>query len=165
MVALNRAARAWQMFDSTQPSPLRWNPETEATILFATDLSKTSRAGFSWATALARLCQARILILFVDAPPDSDERLLFHNPDRSRARASTKLRRSLPADRTIPTTYRVALGDPARQIIAVAEEENASLVVLGTHQRRGLQRLLLGSVAETVLRQAPCPVFVFRQEA
>jgi len=53
-------------------------------------------------------------------------------------------------------------GDPARVIVAMASELNASVVVVGTHGRKGIQRMLMGSVAEAVVRNAGCPVLVVR---
>lgn len=49
-------------------------------------------------------------------------------------------------------------GDPCEQILAVAQDRHASMIVMGTHGRRGLSRLLLGSVAESVVRASPIPV-------
>src|SRR4051812_35456608 len=57
--------------------------------------------------------------------------------------------------------YAVA-GTPSERIVALATAVDADLIVLGTHSRHGIGRLLLGSVAEEVLRQAPCGVFVIR---
>jgi len=60
---------------------------------------------------------------------------------------------------------RVAHPSAAEGILAYAEEEEIDLVVIGTHGRRGVQRLVLGSVAEEVVRRAPCPVVAVRQGA
>lgn len=57
----------------------------------------------------------------------------------------------------------LATGDPVIEIVRVATHIEADLVVLGTHGRQGLKRLILGSVAEGVLRQAPCDVWVARE--
>ena len=54
-------------------------------------------------------------------------------------------------------------GKPAAEIVRFAEQRDAALVVVGTHGRQGMARLLVGSVAEEVVRSAPCPVFVARQ--
>jgi len=54
------------------------------------------------------------------------------------------------------------IGSPAEEILRLAGEAHADLIVLGTHGRRGLSHFLLGSVAERVLRQAPCPVLTVR---
>ena len=56
-------------------------------------------------------------------------------------------------------------GDARDAIIAVATNLKADLIVMGTHGRRGFSRLLLGSVAEEVVRRAPCPVLVVREQA
>ena len=53
-------------------------------------------------------------------------------------------------------------GAPSHEIIRYAEREQADLIVLGTHGRSGLKRLLLGSVAEHVVRKAPCAVLTVR---
>jgi nucleotide-binding universal stress UspA family protein len=59
----------------------------------------------------------------------------------------------------------VDVGDPAERILALAEEVHADLIVVGTTGRRGLEHLVLGSVAETVLRNAHCPVLVVRPKS
>ena len=56
----------------------------------------------------------------------------------------------------------VIMGDPVSTIIRVAEEEHVDLIVMGTHGRTGLAHALLGSVAEKVVRKAPCPVLTVR---
>ena len=55
-------------------------------------------------------------------------------------------------------------GDPADEIVALAEQEKADLIVMGTHGRTGLGRLLMGSVAEAVVRRTSCPVFTFKEK-
>ena len=57
---------------------------------------------------------------------------------------------------------KVTVGKPPEEILRVAREEVAELIVMGTHGRTGLRHLLLGSVAEEVTRRAPCPVFTVR---
>jgi nucleotide-binding universal stress UspA family protein len=52
--------------------------------------------------------------------------------------------------------------DPAAEIVGVAEQSKADLIVMGTHGRTGLGRFLMGSVAEQVVRRAPCPVVTVR---
>jgi nucleotide-binding universal stress UspA family protein len=53
-------------------------------------------------------------------------------------------------------------GDPAQVIVQFARERGCSLIVMGTHGRTGLERLLMGSVAEQVVRKAPCPVLTVK---
>ncbi len=59
----------------------------------------------------------------------------------------------------------VSVGKPAEEILRVAQEEAVDLIVMGTHGRTGLRHVLVGSVAETVMRIAPCPVFTVRAGA
>ena len=60
---------------------------------------------------------------------------------------------------------RVLCGDPAAEIVAYAVREHADAIVMGTHGWTGIKHVVMGSVAETVLRSAPCPVVVVRADA
>ncbi len=62
----------------------------------------------------------------------------------------------------VPSEVKVAVGKPAEEILRVAREEAMDLIIMGTHGRTGVRHLILGSVAEEVTRQAPCPVFTVR---
>jgi nucleotide-binding universal stress UspA family protein len=64
-----------------------------------------------------------------------------------------------------PVDSTVVPGSPADEIVRFARERAIDVVVLGTHGRQGLARLLLGSVAERVAREAPCPVILIRRRA
>ena len=68
-----------------------------------------------------------------------------------------------PSDASIEFTHKLTMGDPATEIVRIAEEEKAGMIVLGTHGRTGMSRLLMGSVAEGVVRRSPCPVIVYRE--
>ena len=59
-------------------------------------------------------------------------------------------------------TVKVTVGKPAEEILQVARDEAVDLIVMGTHGRTGLRHVLLGSIAETVVRTAPCPVFTVK---
>jgi len=65
--------------------------------------------------------------------------------------------------RGVKTSWRVQVGVPFEEIVKAAQEERAEMIVIGTHGRSGLNRALLGSVAERVIRLAPCPVLTIRQ--
>jgi nucleotide-binding universal stress UspA family protein len=65
-------------------------------------------------------------------------------------------------DPNVPVDYRLEEGEPVSEILAVANQTSADLIVMGTHGRTGLGWLLMGSVAEQVVRQAPCPVLTVR---
>jgi nucleotide-binding universal stress UspA family protein len=59
----------------------------------------------------------------------------------------------------------IEVGTPSEEIVKAAKEWSADLLVIGSHGRGGMQRALLGSVAETVMRHAPCPLVVVRSKA
>ena len=60
-------------------------------------------------------------------------------------------------------SFKVLFGDPGQNIVQFAEDIDANVIVMPSHGRSGLKRLMLGSVAERVLRLAHCPVVVLRQ--
>ena len=66
---------------------------------------------------------------------------------------------------TVRENVEIAVGPPADTIVRVAREHDADLIVMGTHGRTGVQHVLLGSVAEKVVRLAPCPVLTVRHKA
>jgi nucleotide-binding universal stress UspA family protein len=132
-------------------------------VLLATDLSPHSahalQAGAGLAQALAHPAEPRLRPLFVTVT--RYEAVAAGIPDWSAEHASAELSeflRAVPALAGVPAAVRT--GDPAGEILAEAAQWQAELVVVGTHGRRGLPRLLLGSVAETVLRRAAVGVLV-----
>jgi nucleotide-binding universal stress UspA family protein len=84
--------------------------------------------------------------------------------DDRTADALTRLRDLMPDAFRGPWDAEVADGDPADTIVRFARRRRVELIVMGTHGRAGLPRMLLGSVAEKVLRLAPCPVLAVRHE-
>ncbi len=66
--------------------------------------------------------------------------------------------------RGVKSSKRIAKGEIEKMILEVAEKEQVSFIILGTHARKGLARLLSGSVAETIVREANCPVMVVKMK-
>jgi nucleotide-binding universal stress UspA family protein len=91
------------------------------------------------------------------APPHPTVVRHDHNEE-----ALTQLRDLMPEAFHGTWGAELAAGYPAETIVRVAEERKADLIVMGTHGRTGLQHVLLGSVAEKVVRLAPCPVLTVR---
>lgn len=137
------------------------------TILVPTDFSSASDAALPHAAALARQSGARLLIVHVEEPPMAygGGELYYGLPEPDSARIAAMLEKVKPADPAVAFTHRLAMGDPAAEICRIAAEEKAEMIVLGTHGRTGMFRLLMGSVAESILRHAPCPVLVYRETA
>jgi nucleotide-binding universal stress UspA family protein len=77
--------------------------------------------------------------------------------------AMLALKERLSDARHSSNSLHIAFGDPGHEITAFAQERNAELIVLPSHGRTGLTRLLLGSVAEKVVRLAHCPVLVLKK--
>jgi nucleotide-binding universal stress UspA family protein len=130
------------------------------TVLHATDFSESCAAAFRLACSLARDYGARLIVLHVQPPtmgfgemggftlvPEGHSEELMH-----------QLRQLRPDDPAVVVDYRLVEGDAAEEILRTARETNTDVIVLGTHGRKGLGRLLLGSVAEQTVRTAPCPV-------
>jgi len=132
-------------------------------ILFPTDFSPASEAAFGYATSLARATDATLLILHVEEPVvpyGAGEVLMTDAPTEG---ARQKLETVVPNDRSVKVEHRLVLGSPADQIVRIAEDDNVKLIVMGTHGRSGLSRLIMGSVAEEVVRRAVCPVLTLKQ--
>lgn len=68
-------------------------------------------------------------------------------------------------DAKVPVEHLLEEGNPSAEILRVAQERRCDLIVMGTHGRTGLHRLLMGSVAEHVVRKAPCPVLVVKTQS
>lgn len=136
-------------------------------IVVPTDFSSASDAALPHAEALAKQQSASLLILHVEEPPLAygAGELYYGLPEPSSERILKMLEEVKPADPAVPCTHRLTIGDPASEIVRIASEAGAGMIVLGTHGRTGMTRMLMGSVAEAVVRRAPCPVLVYRAAA
>ncbi len=119
-------------------------------ILCPTDFSPCSQAGLENAALLAKGTGATLLIVHVQKAADV-------NTFREREHAQM-LNAVVPDDPELPYQHLLASGDPAAEISRLALTEGIDLIVMGTHGRSRVMRMVLGSVARDVLRQAPCPV-------
>jgi nucleotide-binding universal stress UspA family protein len=131
------------------------------TILHPTDFSEPSQYALGLACALARDYGARLIVLHVAEMPtvaSADGVVVPLNPEEVRGAAREQLDRLQVPQAIIRAERRLEQGDAVTEILRVAQEVHADLIVLGTHGRTGLGRLLMGSVAEQVLRRAMCPV-------
>jgi nucleotide-binding universal stress UspA family protein len=134
------------------------------TILCPTDFSPLSIEALDQAASLARKFGGRLIIVHVEKPPpfyddlpDIEEQL------RYRDELLACLHDVAVPEREIPFEHKLLVGDPAAAILRAAKDDNVDLIVMGTHGRGGFSRALLGSVADAVVRQAPCPVLLVKQ--
>jgi nucleotide-binding universal stress UspA family protein len=136
-------------------------------ILVPHDFSDTAQGALTYALDLAEKLGARVTIVHayevVYGFPESGQLTATMLGEVERA-ARTALDALLTRTRRpgIKVEGLLRQGAPWSEIDAVAKEAKADLIVIGTHGRRGLSRALLGSVAEKVVRTAPCPVITVR---
>lgn len=133
-------------------------------ILFPTDFSHTGDAALEMATSLARDTGAKLYIVHVQEPPAyyGGGEMYYGMLDPTASELVKLLEDVKPSDASVPYEQRMLTGDPAGALVDFAKEEQIDLIVLGTHGRSGLSRLLMGSVAEAVVRRAECPVLTFK---
>jgi nucleotide-binding universal stress UspA family protein len=144
---------------------------TPRRILFCTDFSENSRSAARFALEYAKAFRADLLLLHViqswDGFPSYEDR---SNADIQKiiktAEESVHSELGIWADEFSRYLERVSthtrMGIPAREIVRLADEQSIDLIVMGTRGRTGLSHVLLGSVAENVLKTAKCPVLVVR---
>jgi universal stress protein A len=138
-------------------------------ILAPTDFSDYSKQALRDAFELAQVFGAKLSLLHVLEPspylgeftPPTMGGELLGDLERQ---ASAELARVLPEAQqtTIAVTRAVVMGSPSLKIVETAEAEHVDLIMMATHGRTGLSHLFIGSVAERVLRTAPCPVLTLR---
>lgn len=156
-------------------------------ILVPIDYSDHSYQALQWGASLAQIYGAQIILLHV--LPKAVEELPRHLPTRdwvphyyyeggpgteairlepviidliedARSRLDDLAAKDLQEN--LPVQVRIAVGKPGVEILRQAADEGVDLIVMGTHGRTGLRHALLGSVAEKVVRTAPCPVFTVK---
>lgn len=133
------------------------------TILHPTDYSERSDIAFRIACSLARDYQAKLVLLHValrSVTIEGEAAIAPRSEEYFQAERKKLEGMSVPAE--IRVGRQVAEGAPAEEILRTAQAVKADLIVMGTHGRTGLARMLAGSVAEQVMRRAPCPVLTVR---
>lgn len=140
-------------------------------ILFPTDFSDTSQHVLPYAASFAEEFKAKLYILHVieDISNAAYFDMLTGPPleemyTELEKQAWTQLNETLPERKREVVQWEplIRRGAPALEIVHAAEELEADMIVLGTHGRTGFKHMLFGSVAEKVIRMAPCPVLTVR---
>jgi nucleotide-binding universal stress UspA family protein len=130
-------------------------------ILYPTDFSSYSNQAYFHAVALAENHQASLTALFVYTP-DSVTPGQPQDDKAAKRYWQNQLEQIRPIDPRITVHHVLLEGDPAREIVRYSRDASMDLIVMGTHGRTGLERLLLGSVAERVMKEAVCSVLVVK---
>lgn len=133
-------------------------------IVYPTDFSTAGQTALEMATSLARDRGASLVIVHVEEPPMAygGGELYYGVQEPDRTELEKMLRAVVPTDPAVPYEHRLAIGGPAEGILHAAENVNAEMIVMSTHGRTGLTRMLMGSVAEEVVRKAKCPVLTVK---
>jgi nucleotide-binding universal stress UspA family protein len=138
-------------------------------ILVPIDFSSCSKKALQYAIPFAKLFGARLCLLYVGqgyyllpdlAPADLNTYTLRERADIA-AKLATFATKEIPA--TVAVDLLVRNGQPALEIVDVAKEFGADLIIISTHGYGGLKHLWFGSIAEQVVRHAACPVLVVRE--
>jgi nucleotide-binding universal stress UspA family protein len=134
-------------------------------ILAAYDTSDQSESAFVHAVELAARFQADLLVLSIARPPEPPTRVelqaVLDSARQHYEEAFVRLR-AAAGKRSVAIRTAVEVGHPAEQIVRTAEKEHSELIVMGRRGKTTLERWMLGSVSERVLRYAHCPVLVVR---
>jgi len=140
-------------------------------ILYPTDFSENAAAAWPYALHMAEQLGARVLLLHVTPGPyPAPETFLSAEQWREifaahRREAEVQLGALASTAPEVKAEILVTRGVPFLEIVRVAAERKADLIVMGTHGRTGLAHALMGSVAEKVVRMAACPVLTVRHAA
>jgi nucleotide-binding universal stress UspA family protein len=135
-------------------------------ILVATDGSERNRAAVEEALRIGRACNAQVHAMYVadisaleSASADVMIRDTWELVQREGEETLARVREIAGGVR-LETVLRE--GRPAQEIVKYAQDQGIDLIVIGTQGKRGIERFLLGSVAESIIRSAPCRVLVVK---
>ena len=139
-------------------------------ILMATDFSEASLPAWKRALAMAKESQTELFVIHAYEPPNvvqaaADAPFVYEDwTQKVRASASKRLDLLVVEAQTagVHATAIVEAGNADESIVKAAEDHQADLIIMGTHGRKGVSRIFLGSVASRVIASAPCAVLTIR---
>lgn len=131
-------------------------------ILCPIDFSDFNESANAYASVLAKSTGAEIVYLHVSLPDVPFGSYAYVDPEQEEKQVLKQLETIRPTVDGIRASHVVECGPPKDRIVEYANENEIDLIVMGTHGRSGLGRLLMGSVAEAVVRKAECPVLALK---
>jgi nucleotide-binding universal stress UspA family protein len=131
-------------------------------IIYPTDGSKTAKKALEFAAHIAKATNAKILVLSVvdvklKGLPHVMESQMKQELKKQALRIANEAKNELKKE-GLEAKSKTAVGNPSEEIVKLARKEKADLIVMGTHGITGLARVIIGSVADYVIREAHCPV-------
>ena len=133
-------------------------------ILCPLDFSENSQAALGYASSLAKESGAKLFLVHVDdsqVPYDAGF-AAYVAPPNNREILMEQLVAIVPTLDDVEYEHQLLLGHPADAIVDFSKEHNIDLIVMGTHGRTGVARLVMGSIAEAIVRRAECPVLTVK---
>lgn len=134
-------------------------------ILCPIDFSDFNQAANEYASLLAQSIGAEIIYLHVSLPDVPYGSYAYIDVAEEEARDQKRLEEIKPTVEGVDVSYVVEFGSPIDKILEHAKEHDVDLIVMGTHGRTGLGRVLMGSVAEAVVRKSECPVLAIKSSS
>jgi len=131
-------------------------------ILCPIDFSTHNQEANEYASVLASSTGAKIIYLHITTPQAPYGHFGNVDPSEMMAKDLKSLKSYRPTVAGVKASWEVDFGPTAPRIVEFANDRSVSLIVIGTHGRTGLRRVLMGSVAESVIRQAKCPVLAIK---
>jgi nucleotide-binding universal stress UspA family protein len=134
------------------------------TLLHPTDFSEAAEHALRMAVGLARDYHARLILMHAVEPPVyyGELGVSFVPTEEYRETAQERVDALVGSDPKVTIESVVTEGIASAEILRVATDRHCDLIVLGSHGRTGIGRVLMGSVAEEVARRSPCPVLIVR---
>ena len=138
-------------------------------ILFPTDFSQSNEAALQYASTLAAESGATLHVLHVHdirnlGTVAGEASSVFASAWQEGLEEARKLlEKIVPARASVDCKHHCVIGTPEEEIVSFASENDCELIVMASHGRTGLSRLLMGSIAESVMRKASCPVLIVKQ--
>ena len=137
---------------------------TDKTVIVPWDFSDNSKNALEKAMEMVD-SPSQIEVVHVTPYPSAVEPSVVwgtYSEDKIGENLLESFRKEVPDEKYRDLKFTALFGDPGTQIANLAKEKDAGLIVVSSHGRTGISRLLLGSVAERIVRIAPCPVLVLR---
>jgi len=139
-------------------------------IVVPIDFSEYSKKAFGYAVDFAQTFRAELILVYVVEPVIYPADFSFGQValpsmgrelhDRGKTQLESLIEKGVPDN--VSARYLLRSGKPFVEIIKVAKEEDAQLIIIATHGHSGIEHALFGSTAEKVVRKAPCPVLSIR---
>lgn len=140
---------------------------TDEPVIVPWDFSDESKKALDQAIELVKSPDQITVVHVTPYPPATEYSVIWgtYNEDQIRDNLVKSFRKEMPGEKYAKLKFTSLFGDPGTGIVKLAKDLNAGLIVISSHGRTGISRLLLGSVAERVVRLAPCPILVLRSSS